>query len=313
MAITNIRKTSIILDEFTSSGIWYKPAGAVQVTVEVIGGGGGGSGGDWPSGTSTTSSPRYGGQGGEAYYGTFVDPDVLPETVAVLVGNGGTGGASPATIDNSPSNGGAGTSSSFGSIVVAGGAGGTASNPSAAQRSYPFVWPYAATGYPVLTPSVLGGQGAPAGVGFAGYRNEIGGGAGGVGGYWYSTSAGTHAAATAGGKREGISGYLWRYGPDANISGGGGNAGLGNGSTIAPTAGSAGTAGSGGGGGGAANKGAGALIDYAGKPGGNGGVPGGGGGGAGASYTSAAASLSRGAGGNGGAGRVRVWTLVAGK
>jgi len=154
MAITSVRKTSIILDEFTSSGIWYKPSGAVQVTVEVVGGGGGGAGGAWTTATTSGQSPWLGGQGGESYYGTFVDPDALPETVAILIGNGGTGGAAPATIDNNPSAGGAGTSTSFGNILVAGGAGGTSSSPAAAQRNWPFVWPYVATGYPALPPSV---------------------------------------------------------------------------------------------------------------------------------------------------------------
>lgn len=86
----------------TDFQIWNKPANAKFVSIFCLGAGGGGGGG--MVGTATTAR-RGGGGGGSGSYtlGTF-SASQLPDTLFLLVGQGGTAGVGGA----SPTNGGAG-------------------------------------------------------------------------------------------------------------------------------------------------------------------------------------------------------------
>ena len=103
---------------FTASGNFTVPNGSTAVRVRVCGGGGGGGSG----------APGLGGGGGGAGgYAEGVVPVLPGQVVAVTVGAGGTGGVS----GGSPA--GSGTTSSFGTAVVASGGNGGAT---AASFSY---------------------------------------------------------------------------------------------------------------------------------------------------------------------------------
>lgn len=105
----------IDIQEFTADGTWTKPVGAQVVHVLVIAGGGGGAGG-----AKNNPGPGGRGGGGAAVEQATLDAAALPGTVAVTVGQGGTGGAAyvwPALGACQP--GADGTESSFGTYLVA--------------------------------------------------------------------------------------------------------------------------------------------------------------------------------------------------
>ena len=89
---------STLVEIFSASGTWTKPAGAKQVVIECVsGGGGGGYGGKGAAGTAL-----YGGAGGGAggYSRVAIDASQLTEaSYTVTVGIGGTGGIG-ATLTN---------------------------------------------------------------------------------------------------------------------------------------------------------------------------------------------------------------------
>ena len=114
------------IEVFTSSGTWTRPAGVVQVTVEVVGGGGNGGNG------IANYSGGGGGAGGYALDIADVSGDA---TVAVTVGAAGgtssfgafcvaTGGSNGEQGANEGSEGGAGGVGTSGDLLVGGGDGG---------------------------------------------------------------------------------------------------------------------------------------------------------------------------------------------
>lgn len=71
--------------------IWQKPRNAKFICFYVVGGGGGGGGGQLTAGLARTGG---GGGGSSAITKAIFPSDLLPDTLYVLVGKGGVGGAS---------------------------------------------------------------------------------------------------------------------------------------------------------------------------------------------------------------------------
>ena len=98
---------------FTSPGTWTNPGSVTQAKVTVVGGGAGGGGGP-------NVSPTYVGSGGSGGFG-YALITIPTSPVAITVGSGGAGGATPNGV------GVAGGTSSFGSFIsCTGGSSGTA-------------------------------------------------------------------------------------------------------------------------------------------------------------------------------------------
>ena len=152
---------------------WVCPSGVNNVSVVCVGGGGGGAG--WNDSTSPFPTPAGGGGGGLGYKNNI---SVTPgQTYTVVVGSGGTLGATSSNgiagqdsyfINTSTVRGGGGGGGVFGG---AGGSGGTFTGDG-------------------------GGNGGPGGVGAAS-GNAVGGGGGGAGGY--SGTGGTGGRGDLGG------------------------------------------------------------------------------------------------------------------
>jgi hypothetical protein len=162
------------VDLLTSgSGSWIVPGGVLRLLVSCVGGGGGGGGAD----TDATAYANGGGGGGTIICaGLKQEMNVIPgQSISYSVGAGGLGSASGA----SPSAGGDGGNSTFGSLVGYGGGGGGRGTSGAG----------------------IGGTGAAGGFGACGdtppYDSgvHVGGGGGGAGG----RGATVNNVATAGG------------------------------------------------------------------------------------------------------------------
>lgn len=270
------------VQEFSATGTWTKPTGAIAVLVQMIGAGGGGCGGPTRA-TNVAGVPGGGGSAGAAVEQWFVATD-LSATETVTIGAVGTGGAGATANSTAGVDGVAGGDTTFGAHLTAKGGqpgsnfgglilgAGGGSNFALPASSFPIGYGGSATPSFAATAGTSGGSGVAGG--------------GGIGG---AVSAGNvHSGGAGGGAGLGGSG------------GGGGTAAGGNG-----TGGTAGSkmAGGGGGGGGGSSTQADATN---GGVGGAGGAPGGGGGGGGCATN---AFGHGGAGGAGGAPYVRITTF----
>ncbi len=277
------KATSAQVDVYSTAGTftWTKPANAKLVNIVVISGGGGGGSGR-KAGVGSQASGGGGGGGG-SYSLRDIAASILGSTETVVVGSGGTGGASVTANSTNGTIGVAGGNSSFGAWIQVTGGGGagtatTANGPAGAGSSARAMF--------------QGGNGSAGGAGAGtltgGSNVNISGAGGGAGG-------GLPAAATVGftGSAGGTCLGSWFSGGTAN-----GGAIGGNGASAPNVAAGFAASGSAGGGGGSS------VTGNAGN-GGNGGLYGGAGGGGGAALDNVGNS---GAGGNGANGIVIVTT-----
>ncbi len=226
---------TVNLHVYFANTTWTKPANLVcaEIWVQGDGGGGGGawSGASWPGASG-------GGAGGFAY--DKLNAAALSATESITVGSGGAGGVGGS---GSPTDGGTGTGSSFGShMTVNGGAGGPSNgtnssfviNSGAVPSSYGVIYSYTRT---ASTPggtssggslNIAGGDG---GVGTAlidgGATNGISsGGAGGASPFGAGGAMGIALNAAAGYGSGGAGASFLKQTGTANYSGGAGAGGV---------------------------------------------------------------------------------------
>lgn len=188
------------VQQFTATGTWTKPAGAVAVEVHLIGGGGGGGSGRRGA-AGTVCGGGGSGAGGMFVRRTFKASD-LTGTVAVTIGANGTGGAAAAADSTSGVAGTVGGLTTFGGYLTAlyglPGGGGTTTGGSAPVSLL------TSTAVPSAGGGGAGGTGA---VGTTTGANLIGAGAGAGGGgidaanvaYNGGTASGSWLSVTTGG------------------------------------------------------------------------------------------------------------------
>jgi hypothetical protein len=264
-----------IYHRFTASGTIPVPAGYTQFYYRLVGGGGGGGGGaGGATGGSTGSSTGGGGGGGaQATEGWYTS--ATGNTITYQIGAAGTGGGGGAAnaVGGNGGNGGASTvqdTTATGPLVEGfGGSGGEGGLPTTSD-----------SGDAVHAAS--GGASVITGAGTAWITQNVGPGAGGVGGNitLYATQPGSNSLgsgglAGAGGIGAGSGGGGGGGGAGAGLGSAGSTGGAGGAATGAGLAGSPGVAigagaansGSGGGGGGASGSGSGPAAGGAGAAG----------------------------------------------
>lgn len=193
---------------FTSSGTWTKPSWAQSVTVYLVaGGGGGGSGSRSPLGAT-----RSGGSGGSGGYVNVVALNAisLGATEAIVVGDGGLGGASILVDGTFGTNGQNGVDSTMtaGPHILRAGHGGTgvggntttngggaASAVGSVAASAGGIANVSTNGSAAATNAALGTSGGGGGAGRAATATNLNGGAGGG----WSATPGVSVTASTGG------------------------------------------------------------------------------------------------------------------
>ena len=264
-----------IVEAFTSSGTWTKPAGATVVNIQLLGGGGGGGSGRRDI-TALTAKSGGGGGGGGSYLNITIPASALGITESVVIGAGGAGGAGSTA---SPSGNGAtaisGGNTTFNSFICSGGSGGSGGT---ANPSNGGIGVLSANNGSVSNITGVGGNGAPS----TSTTTTLFGGAGGAAGGAISISGVAFAGGNGG--RSNVLGFVGGTGGAAGNAGG---AGTNNASATSGLF----AVGSGGGGGGAG-------LTISGGAGGAGGFPASGGGGGGPTETGTT-SGSGGAGASG--------------
>lgn len=156
----DITPVTLTVQKFTASGTYTPTAGTTYAIVELVGGGGGGGGCFAAAGLFNLSA----GGGAGAYSRRVLTAAQIGASQTVTIGAAGTGGAGTST----PGNGGNGSDTSFGSLVVAkGGLGGGAAG--GGGLAAPGAGGSGAAGTGDLT-----GSGAPGGGGFFGDSGTYG-------------------------------------------------------------------------------------------------------------------------------------------
>lgn len=174
--IVDILDPSINIQEFTSSGIYYKTDSVNIIDVVVVGGGGGGKG------SSSSYYGGYGGEAGEIKTETFIITD---NSINIIIGDGGQGGFNY--------NGENGENTSIGDLLVSlGGNGGSLYNTTMYGRK-------GETGYGTVLLAEAGEDGTYGGIAGVGY---------GAGGGGSRSSYGTFPPFTYYNGGDGASGYV---------------------------------------------------------------------------------------------------------
>ncbi|WP_152607638.1 glycine-rich domain-containing protein [Aeromonas hydrophila] len=95
-----LSSASVQVDIFTASGTWTKPDNAESIHIFVMGAGGGGASGYVGADTSYVNGG--GGGSGGAAVDHLVEAGALSDSMAIIVGKGGSGGVSSSTSSHNP-------------------------------------------------------------------------------------------------------------------------------------------------------------------------------------------------------------------